>query len=82
VEEGDVGDEGGDEEHVDGQARGAGHEGRDEDGGEAVALVLDSAGGHDGGHRAGIGGEQGMKALPLSPMVRMTRSAMSAARAR
>jgi hypothetical protein len=58
VEEVDVGNEGGDEQHVDGQARRAGHEGRDEDGGEAVALVLDGARGHDGGNGAGVGGEQ------------------------
>ncbi len=38
VQEDDVGNEGGDEQHVDRQARRAGHEGRDEDGGEAVAL--------------------------------------------
>ena len=29
-----------------------------EDGGEALALVLDGARGHDGGHGAGVGGEQ------------------------
>jgi hypothetical protein len=58
VQECDVGNEGGDEQHVDGQARRAGHEGRDEDGGEAVALVLDGARGHDGGNGAGVGGEQ------------------------
>ncbi len=53
-----VGDERRDDEGVDGQARGAGHEGRDEDGGDALALVLDGARGHDGGHGAGVGGEQ------------------------
>ena len=30
----------------------------DEDGGETVALVLDGACGHDGGHGAGVGGEE------------------------
>ena len=65
VEVGDVGDEGGDEQHVDGQARRAGHEGRDEDGGEAVALVLDGARGHDGGNGAGVGGEQGNEGLAV-----------------
>ncbi len=65
MEEGNVGDEGGNEQHVHGQARGAGHEGRDEDGGEAVALVLDGARGHDGGNRAGIGGEQGDEGLAV-----------------
>ena len=46
------------EQHVDRQARRAGHERRDENGGEAVALVLDGARGHDGRNGAGIGGEQ------------------------
>ena len=58
VQVGDVGDEGGDQQHVDRQARRAGHEGRDQDGGEAVALVLDGARGHDGRNSAGVGGEQ------------------------
>ena len=58
MQEDDVGNEGGDEQHVDRQARGAGHEGRDKNGGEAVALVLDGARGHDGWNGAGIGGEQ------------------------
>ncbi len=58
VQEDDVGNEGGDEQHVHRQARRAGHERRDEDGGEAVAPVLDGARGHDGGNGAGIGREQ------------------------
>ncbi len=58
AEEHAVGDEGRDDEGVDGQARGAGHERRDEDGGDALALVLDGARGHDGGDGAGVGGEQ------------------------
>ena len=41
----DVGDEGGDEQQVDGQACRAGHEGRYEDGGDTVALVLNGGGG-------------------------------------
>ncbi len=57
VEKSDVGDEGGDQKHVNGQARRAGHEGSDEDGGEAVAAVFDGARGHDGGNGAGISGE-------------------------
>ena len=53
-----IGNERRDDERVDGQTRRAGHEGRDQDGGDALALVLDGAGGHDGGHGAGIGREQ------------------------
>ena len=57
--------EGGDEQHVDGQAGGAGHEGRDQDGGDAVAAVLNGARGHDGGDGAGIGREQGDEGLAV-----------------
>ena len=60
-----IGNERRDDERVDGQARGAGHEGRDEDGGEALALVLDGARGHDGGHGAGVGGEQRDESLAV-----------------
>jgi hypothetical protein len=65
VEERDVGNEGGDQQHVHREARGAGHERRDQNGGEAVALVLDGARGHDGGNGAGIGGEQGNEGLAV-----------------
>ena len=50
--------EGRDNEGIDRQARGASHERRNQNGGDALALVLDSAGGHDGRHCAGIGREQ------------------------
>ena len=53
-----VGDERRDDQRVDGQPRRAGHERRDQDGGESLALVLDGARGHDGRHSAGVGGEQ------------------------
>ena len=58
VQEVGVGNEGGDEQQIDGQARGAGHERRDQDGGEAVALVFDGARGHDGWNGAGVSREQ------------------------
>ncbi len=54
VQESATRDEGRDEQHVDGQARGAGHEGGDQDSGDAVASVLNGASRHDGGDGAGI----------------------------
>ena len=60
-----VGNEGGDEQQIDRQARGAGHEGRDKNGGEPVALVLDGARGHDGGNGAGVSGEQRDEGLAI-----------------
>ena len=47
-----------DDQRVDRQARRAGHERRDENGGDSLALVLDGARGHDRRHSAGVGGEQ------------------------
>jgi hypothetical protein len=48
----------GDHEQVDGQARGAAHERRDEDGRKSVLRVLDGARGHDAGDRARVGPEE------------------------
>ena len=70
------------QQHVDRQTRRAGHEGRHENRREAVALVLDGARRHDGRNCAGICREQGDERLPFSPVVRITRSAINAARAR
>ena len=53
-----VGDKSGDDQRVDGQPRRAGHERCNQDGGDAVAFVLDGARGHDGRHGACIGREQ------------------------
>ena len=53
-----VGNEGRDEQQIDRQPRRAGHERRDQNGGQAVALVLNGARGHDGRNRAGIGRKQ------------------------
>src|ERR1039458_8984387 len=63
----DVGDEGGDHQHVNRQARGAGHERRDQNGRHPVTLVLDGARGHDGRHGAGVGREQRDKGLAVEP---------------
>jgi hypothetical protein len=51
-------DEDADKQSVDRQARRAGHQRRDHDGGETVALFLDRAGGHDAGDGAGERREQ------------------------
>ncbi len=59
------GNEGGDDQGIDGQPRGTSHEGGDQDGGDAIALALDGARGHDGGHGAGIGRKQRDEALAL-----------------
>ena len=61
ADDGTVRNERGDDHGVERQPRGAGHEGRDQDGGEAVAAAGDGARGHDGGHGAGIGREQRQK---------------------
>ena len=60
-----VGNKRRDEQQVNGQARGAGHEGRDQDGSQAVALVFNGARGHDGRHGAGISGDEGDKRFAL-----------------
>src|SRR5690606_12254352 len=56
---GPVAEKDADKQDVDRQPGGAGHEGRDEDGGESLAPVGDGAGGHDAGQGAGVGGEEG-----------------------
>ena len=62
-----IGNERGDNQRVDGQARRAGHEGRDHDGGDALALVLDGAGGHDRRHGARVCREQRDEGLAVEP---------------
>ena len=47
------GDEGGDDQRVDRDARRAGHQRRDQDGGQPVAAVVDHARRHDAGDGAG-----------------------------
>ena len=49
-----VRNEGRDQQRIDRQARRAGHEGRDQDGGDAVALVLDGARRQNGRHGAAV----------------------------
>ena len=53
------GDERGDDQCVDGQARGTGHQRRDENGGQPILGIVDGAGRHDSGDRAGEAGQQG-----------------------
>ena len=71
-----------DDQGVDRQARRTGHERRDQDGGRAVALVLDGARGQDRRHRAGVGRKQRDERFALQPHLAMVRSAIRAARAR
>ncbi len=54
-----------DDQQVNRKPRRAGHERRDQNGGDAVALVLDGARRHDGRNRAGVGGKQRDEALAL-----------------
>ncbi len=65
MQEGGIGHEGCDQQHVDGQPRRAGHERGDQNGRQAVALVLDGARGHDGRNGAGVGGEQRNEGLAV-----------------
>ncbi len=60
-EHGPIGDERGDQQRVDRQPRGARHERRDEDRGQAVPLVLHRARRQDRRHRAGVAGEEGQE---------------------
>ena len=52
------GNEGRNDQGVNGQTRRAGHERGDENGRDPVPLAFDRAGGHDGGNGAGVSGEQ------------------------
>ena len=54
-----VWDKGPDEEHVHRQARRTAHQRCDQDGGKAVALIFNGAGGHDTRNGAGKTGQQG-----------------------
>lgn len=60
-----IGDEGADEQGVDGQSGGAAHEWGYEDGGEPVLMVFDGAGCHDTGDGAGEGAEEGDEAFAM-----------------
>ena len=46
------GEEGGNNQQIDGQPRGTRHEGHRDDGEDAVLAIFERAGGHDGGHAA------------------------------
>ncbi len=52
-----------DEQDINREPGGATHEGGDEDGGEAIAVIGNEPGGHDGGEGAGVGGEEGDEGL-------------------
>ena len=52
---------------VDRQSCRARHEGRNQNGGQPVALVLDGAGRHDGRHGTGVGREQRDKSFAVEP---------------
>ena len=58
AEHGLIGDDGGDNQRVHGQPRGAGQQRGDGDGHQPFARVVDGAGGHHGGHGAGKAGQQ------------------------
>ena len=67
---GRFGQERGDHHGVHRQPGRAGHERRNQDGGNAVALALDGARRHDGRHCAGVGREQRDKALAVQAHAR------------
>ena len=58
AEHGLVGDDGGDNQRIHGQPRGAGQQRSDGDGNEAFTRVVDGTGGHHGGHGTGEAGQQ------------------------
>ncbi len=60
----------GDHQRVHGQPSRAGHKGRDQNRGNAVALVLDGARRHDGRHGAGVRGKQRNETLALQAEAR------------
>ena len=60
-----VAEEGGDQDDIDRDARGARHHGDDEHGEQAAAAVLDGAGGHDGGNVASEAHDHGYEALAV-----------------
>ena len=61
------GDEGRDDQRVDGNARRAGHQRRDQDGGEAVAPVVDHPRRHDAGDGAGKARQQRNEGAAVQP---------------